>query len=310
MTSTLINAEMMNNTVNLLHISNKYCRVVVAPDIGGRIVNIQLISTGDELLWHNPAAALQPYPPDSPYDPYFYGGIDELLPCDVPEIINGINCPDHGELWTTSLKYELTDNVISMHGILPRFGLRYEKKIQLSNDSPELICNYRISNPTDTPRHFLWKLHAALAISPGDTVDCPAVLAQPVDPDYTTCPDMSPFMWPMSGEDDKSIIPSANGQCEFLYLYDLTEGRMGVRSKSRNLYFTYYFDTAVFPYAWLFQSFGGFDGHYTTVLEPCTSMPIMVNDAAALGQCTILQPGEELTTTVRIAVGNINTEGI
>jgi hypothetical protein len=35
------------------------------------------------------------------YDSNFYGGIDELIPNDIPENIDGIDDPDHGELWTT-----------------------------------------------------------------------------------------------------------------------------------------------------------------------------------------------------------------
>lgn len=291
------------STVTLLELANPYCLLKVAPEIGGRIVSWQWRATGEELLWHNSAVSLRPCAPGTEYDPNFYGGIDELLPCDVPESIDGVACADHGELWTTPLHAECTGNALVLRGTMPRFGLGYERHMTLAADRPELVCQYRISNLTEAPRHFLWKLHAALAVQPGDVIDCPAQWAQAVDPVYTTCPTMAPFHWPMLGEEDKSIISPANGSCEFLYLYELSEGRMAWRSVARKLSFTYYFDTAVFPYAWLFQSFGGFDGHYTTVLEPCTSMPLRVNDAAALEQCSVLAPGEVLCTMVRTVIG-------
>jgi hypothetical protein len=103
---------------------------------------------------------------------------------------------------------------------------------------------------------------------------------------------------------DKSLIPAINGNCEFLYLYELSAGRLGWRRPGSGLFFTYHFDRRIFPYAWLFQSFGGFDGHYTSILEPCTAMPISVPQAAALNQCTVLAPGQELVTTVRITAGH------
>ena len=67
-------------------------------------------------------------PPGSEYDPNFFGGIDELLPNDVPETIDGVACPDHGELWTTCLDWHLeSDEVIHLQGMLSLFGLRYER---------------------------------------------------------------------------------------------------------------------------------------------------------------------------------------
>jgi hypothetical protein len=38
----------------------------------------------------------------------------------------------------------------------------------------------------------------------------------------------------------------------------------------------------------IFASYGGLDGHYTAVLEPCTAMPVSVNEAARLNQCSCL----------------------
>lgn len=71
---------------------------------------------------------------------------------------------------------------------------------------------------------------------------------------------------------------------------------------SQGLRFVYQFDRAVFPYAWLFASYGGFLGHYTVILEPCTAMPMFVNEAAARNQCTVLGPDETLQTAVTIDV--------
>jgi hypothetical protein len=40
-------------------------------------------------------------------------------------------------------------------------------------------------------------------------------------------------------------------------------------------------------------------------LEPCTTMPIAVNEAAKLGQCSVLEAGEAIETRVSIYVGPI-----
>jgi galactose mutarotase-like enzyme len=293
---------MHEDAIVLHRMENAFLAVEVAPAIGGRLVSLRVRATGQELLWRNAAVPLARCAPGTPYDPHFFGGIDELLPGDLPETIDGLPCPDHGELWTLPLEAAETEGVLTLRGILPICGLTYERRLWLDADHPILHCAYRLTNPTATPRHFLWKLHAALAAQPGDRVECPARWAQPVDLAYSRCATLAPFPWPRADGDDKSLVPATDGTCEFLYLYDLTEGCMSWRSPARGLTFTYEFDPAVFPYAWLFQSFGGLDGHITTVLEPCTSMPIAVNDAAALGQCSVLAPGAELTTTVRVVV--------
>jgi hypothetical protein len=71
--------------------------------------------------------------------------------------------------------------------------------------------------------------------------------------------------------------------------------------------FSIQYDQKVFPFQWYFASYGGFMNHYTVVPEPCSSMPLSVNEAAQLGQCSVLMPGENIVTTVRIYAGANNT---
>jgi hypothetical protein len=67
--------------------------------------------------------------------------------------------------------------------------------------------------------------------------------------------------------------------------------------------FSYQYDQQVFPYQWWFASYGGFLGHYTAILEPCTNMPLSVNDALAKQQSASLLPGATLHTSVKIFAG-------
>jgi hypothetical protein len=90
---------------------------------------------------------------------------------------------------------------------------------------------------------------------------------------------------------------------DFFYLFDLAAGRIAWRRSGADLAFVYQFDRAVFRYAWVFASYGGFSGHYTVILEPCTAMPIFVRDAAAQNQCSRLEPGATLETRVEIWAG-------
>ncbi len=286
--------------VPIVRLESEWLRAGIAPGVGGRVVSLVEKAGDHEFLWRNRALPLQVSLPGAEYDPNFYGGIDELLPNDIPEVLNGVPCPDHGELWTAPLKWRCEDGRLQLEGLLPQFGLKYERKMELRPDAPWLDFTYRITNLTTRPRQFLWKLHAALAVEPGDVIDCPARTAQVVDPNWSRYRTLEPFAWPWIEGQAANVIPAPDGTVDFFYLFDLTAGWIALRRPSEGLEFAYHFDTSVFRYVWVFASYGGFNGHYTVILEPCTTMPISVNEALARKQCSVLQPGEMLETKVAI----------
>jgi hypothetical protein len=287
----------------VVRLRSNQLEVDVAPDVGGRIIGLGHLGSGHEFLWRNSRLRLQPQPPGSEYDPSFYGGVDELIPNDVPETIDGVACPDHGELWTSRLAWRIDGESFVLEGLLPASGLRYHRRMTLRPDTPHVDVDYRITNTTNDPRHFLWKLHAALAVADGDLIDCPAEKAQVVDLAYSRFSSLAPFSWPTIEGRRADVVPANDGTVDFFYLFDLPSGRIAWRRPSRRLKFEYTFDTAVFPFAWLFASYGGFDGHYTVLLEPCTTMPISVGDAIKGGTCSRLLPHESLETRVSIYAG-------
>jgi hypothetical protein len=287
----------------VIRLQSPLLEVDVTPEIGGRVVQIRHRETDYRFLWHNPRLSLEWQPPGTEYDPHFYGGIDELLPNDTPETIDGVACPDHGELWTSRLAWREDDQSLLLEGRLPVCGLTYERRMRLRAESPHVDLHYRITNPTSVTRHFLWKLHAALVVAEGDVVDCPARQAQVVDLQYSRFKTLSPFRWPEIEGQRADRVPPDDGTVDFFYLFGLEAGRIALTRPALGCKFEYAFDTSVFPYAWLFASYGGFDGHYTVVLEPCTTMPICVNDAIQRGRCSRLAPGEVLETDVSIYAG-------
>ena len=169
-----------------------------------------------------------------------------------------------------------------------------------------MVCDYRIGNTTSAERHFMWKLHVALAVGPGDRITRPAATARVADSVWSRCRSIEPFAWPNAGVLDVSLVPDDDGTTEFVYLYDLAEGRMGMRTVD-GASIECRFDTDVFPCCCYFASYGGMHGAVTSVLEPCTTMPVSVNDAAANGFCSRLEPGEELVTTVTWTIDERST---
>jgi hypothetical protein len=142
-----------------------------------------------------------------------------------------------------------------------------------------------------------------LAVQPGDPIICPAARAQVIDPDWSRRKLLEPFTWSQADELNMSLLPEPDDSSEFLYLYGLSSGSMGLEARD-GACLECSFDLRVFPCCWYFALHGGLDGAYTAVLEPCTSMPISVNQAAREDFCSYLQPGEAISTRVTVSVSS------
>ncbi|MDR3689101.1 MAG: hypothetical protein P4L46_06955 [Fimbriimonas sp.] len=269
----------------MVELTSPLLRVEIAPEVGGRIVHFVDRATDYDFLWHNPAVPLRREAPGAEYDPNFFGGIDELLPNDIPERIAGIDCPDHGEHWTTAFDIvKQTESSLSIEATLSQIRFKIDRRIEVAGR--ECRVHTRLTNLNSGAIPFLWKLHAAMSIKPGDRIECPATSYTAADPDWSRRKGTG--LW--HGE----TVPEFDGSTEFLYLHSLADGWIEWQRSTRR--FRVRFDPNTFPFAWYFASYGGFDGHHVAILEPCTSMPISVNEAMGLGQCPILAPGGSLET--------------
>lgn len=296
------------NNIEIFTGENDHIKFEIAPAVGGKILSVYNKHLGKEFLWRNKNLLLETYQPGADYDSNFFGGIDELIPNDIPENIDSVEYPDHGELWTTPLDYQLFEDRISVDGKLKLSGLYYSKTVYLEKNSPVIYLKYAIRNETSFQRNFLWKMHAALAIEEGDKLITGAQKAKVVDLAYSRFLNLEEFNWPLIEKTDASIVPFENNSMDFFYLYDIEQAEMKLLSGKGNHLFSYSYDKKVFPYQWYFASYGGFLNHsYTAVLEPATSMPLSVNEAKAMGQCSVLEPNEELNTVVCIYAGENKT---
>jgi hypothetical protein len=291
-----------------LSLGNDLLQTTIAPSLGGKIISVYNRKLQREFIWLNKNIPMHPHPAGSDYDPNFIGGIDELIPNDIPETIDSVAYPDHGELWTTPLDYQVRENEITVYGKLKLSGLHYQKAISLDASKPVMHLRYQIKNESGSTRNFMWKLHAALIIEAGDRLVSSAAHAKVVDPAYSRFHNMDEFKWPLIENTDAGIVPQKNNSVDFFYLYDLQSPHMQLISQDGRCSFGYTYDPEVFPFQWYFASYGGFLDHYTAVLEPCSSMPLSVNEAKERKQCTKLEPGETLQTSVQIFAGEITNE--
>lgn len=295
--------EIRVDQVRVVRLQSDTLIVEVSPENGGRITRLTHTGLGRDFLWRNPRVSLAAAAPGAAYDPNFYGGIDDVLPGDVPEVIDGLACPDHGELWTLALEAAIEGGALTLRGRLPVWGLEVTKCVSLRPAAPWVDLDYVIENRSGERRVFLWKPHVALAIEPGDQIFCPARTATVADPAWSRWGAPPAFEWPHIAGARADLIPPADGTTDFLFLSGLRAGRVGLIRPTAGCELAIDFDLDVFPYVCVFASYGGLDGHVTAILEPCTAMPLSVVEAARLGQCSVLEPGARLTTRISIYAG-------
>src|ERR1700686_1031165 len=299
----------------VVELENKLVRTSLFPELGGKLWNLWHKPTRTQWLWHNPNVGLKAAPLGACYDDNWAGGWEELFPNDAPGEFMGRDLPDHGEWWKQPWQWELAEESrerVSIH-LWRESALTHsssEKWITLEAEKARVSIRYRIINLGSEPLYSLFKQHLAVAVTPAHRLELPGGKMTPVDLEFSNRIGIDgTFEWPFAigtnGEPvDLSILPPNElAQREFVYAYDLPAGWCGVVDPRTGVRLRLHFDREVFPYTWLFMTFGGWRDLYTVVLEPCTNMPKDLNTAFRLGQCSSLGPRETMTCEVYAEFG-------
>lgn len=277
-------------------VDNGLLRFVLFPDRGGRIFSLVHQATGKEILWRNPS--LDPaMAPSGAFDNCWTGGWDELFPNDEVATLGGTTYPDHGELWTARWCCEVQNpNTVYLRTETPKSRCRVEKWITVNDGEERIRFRHRLQNLSDQPLPYLWKLHPALAVSPGDSILIPAGRIR-LEPEFLGTLGGGPleFKGPILTLPDRTVDlrvvpPPASSAVHFFYGLDLREGWCAAYDPARRLAVGLAFPRELFTSCWLFASYGGWRDHYVAVLEPSTAYPFRLEQAAALGQCAVLPP--------------------
>jgi hypothetical protein len=288
-------------------IENRFLRLVVLPEAGGKIWQITYKPLDAPLLWNHCHVPLATHGPDVSYDDMWSGGWDELFPNDEAGDVQGHRLPDHGELWTGNWHAEPFDGQ-NMVGVRLRFTTpisRFlaEKTILLRAESPTFEIHYRLTNLGFESFPFLFKLHPAFAVSADHRIDFPAmtVVREPAFPGTLSAAPLS-FPWPHAHLGDAVLdlrqVPDTSSRAvHFFYGTELSAGWCGVTNRANGLACALRFDPKVFSSCWLFATHGGWRDLNVAVPEPATGYPFQIQSLIEEGRARWLAPGESLETT-------------
>jgi hypothetical protein len=290
--------------VPVLTLENFEIKLTIRPDLGGRIDQLEDCQTQRFWLWHPPhytPTATRSLPIGDSFDGQWTGGWDEIFPNDVAGSFQGRNLVDHGELWSQQWDVlQCSPLSVTLGYQCQTVPVRVEKTIQLDPDRPHVTLTYWFQNQSEEQIPFLFKHHAAIAIEAGDEILLPDCWVEPAFPEFSKLIGQAgktrfPRAIGVDGEAiDLSMIPPASTRLqEFYYSSDLSNGYCGIRHQGTQSCLLMTFDTADFPYVWMFQSYGGWRDYYVVVVEPCTTMPSDLEEAYRRHTIAILSPHEQ-----------------
>ncbi len=290
-------------------VENRMLRIVVLPELGGRIWSVLYKPLDRELIWQNPRIAPQKVQFGSAFDNFWCGGWEEMFPTAAPATIHGESLPDHGEIWSLPWSARGTHEdgcvTLRLQCQTPISVMSVEKVLTLRGDDACFEVSYRIENRGAEEYPFLFALHPAFAVSAGDRLDLPPMRVE-VDPGFpgSLADADTPVCWPTAkrkgAETDLRRIQSPSSRLVyFLYGHGFREGWFAVTDLERRLTMGMVFPADTFPSCWIFACYGGWRGYQTLLVEPCTSYPQTLEEAIREGRAPILGPGAVFQTSVR-----------
>ncbi|WP_127354568.1 DUF5107 domain-containing protein [Actinacidiphila soli] len=310
--SARVSSEWSYRGLQALVMDNEFLRVVVLPELGGKIWQLTAVRSGRDFLWHNPRLKARLIPFGTTYDDVFLGGWDELFPNDVPEELAGEPYPDHGELWASTWDWTVERSPEEVRLILtlraPISGCSIEKTLTLRSGESHLRVRSRITNEGHTALPFLWKQHVAVPVSERASIGLGARTMYVED--FGVPRAGSPgetYPWPHlvgpdgSSTDMSKTLPPDSRVSEFQYATELDGGWCSVTYED-GTGIGLSFDPGVFRSCWLFASYGGWRGHEVLILEPCTGYPVSVTEGLEAGTHQVLPAGGTVETALTVVV--------
>jgi hypothetical protein len=258
-------------------IENDFVRMEVYPHIGGKVAS--LIDKADkfDLMFDYPVELPTRPQYDMRFDDSWYAGWDECFPAVAPgkyplHPYEGINIPDHGELWGLPTTAVPNKNGITTvwHGL--RFGYRLTRKLYLEQSS--ILADYTLVNLAPFEFRFVWSIHPLMSMQSPAQLQLPAGLPFRFSHDELRVDHQHPFAWP-TGEanlnmSDFSKLPDRRGWKLFSLKPINEPGKVLYPARNRSLTLEYTSTDALPAYWGIWINTGGWAGNRAFAIE-CTT---------------------------------------
>jgi hypothetical protein len=258
-------------------IENDFVRMEVYPHIGGKVAS--LIDKADkfEMMFDYPVELPTRPQYDIRFDDSWYAGWDECFPAVAPgkypvHPYEGINIPDHGELWgLPTMAVPTKDGITTVwHGL--RFGYRLTRKLHLEESS--ILADYTLVNLAPFEFRFVWSMHSLMSMLSPVQLDVPDAPKFRFSHDEVGMDHQQQFAWPVvsPGIDASDIAKLPDRRGWKLFSMDPISSPVKVRYPARDRSLTIEYESeSLLPAYWgIWINTGGWAGNRSFTVEPTT----------------------------------------
>lgn len=265
--------------MDALQLENTWLRIVVIPELGGKVASMYKKDKQFELLFQNKEDTYRKPERYAAFAEYDAAGFDDAFPSiDAGSVLVGareLEYPDHGEIWTADFSYAIeSGDSISLTFQSPVFPYRYQKQLVLQEKT--LVIRYNITNIGDETLPCIWAMHCLLRCEEDMEIDFPPGTKKVlnVQDSELGCAGQIHSYPVTRGKDGREyrldrVLPAASGSTKKYYACgQVQEGRCGVYYPSQKVRYQVTFDKEKLPYVGFWVTEGGFRGDYNCALEP------------------------------------------
>lgn len=252
---------------------------------------------GDDFSRYDASGLDDAFPSINPCEPETLAAI---LP---PEQVPHSAYPDHGEIWSSSMKNRTLPNRVILSFTSPHFPYFYQKTISLSGE--KLLLEYEIRNTGETPFPCLWAFHGLVRYEE----DMEFFYSSDVQSfeNVLDSPELGPtgeHFFLGDSRYDFTRVPPKSSRTMVKYYVDqkVKTGFCGYRYPSQGLRCTFRYDPEKLPYLGLWITAGGFRGDYNCALELANGYYDSIPKAAESGSLCFLKKEEPFHFSLELAL--------
>ncbi|CUH94788.1 hypothetical protein P22_0854 [Propionispora sp. 2/2-37] len=296
--------------MNALQLENEWLRIVVIPELGGKVASMYKKDKQFELLFQHKENTYRKPGRYAAFVEYDAAGFDDAFPSiDSGRVLVGnreLEYPDHGEIWTAEFSYSIeSGDRVRLTFQSPVFPYRYQKQLVLQEKT--LLVRYAITNTGDAAFPCIWAMHCLLRCEEDMEIEFPPGTQKVLNVQDSEILGSAgqihsyPFTQGKDGREYRldRVLPAVSGSTKKYYCYGpVQEGHCGVYYPTQKVRYRVSFDKEKLPYVGFWVTEGGFRGDYNCALEPANGYYDAIAIAEKNNALYRLAPAETLSFAI------------
>lgn len=293
--------------------------IVVAPELGGKIISLVNKATGREFLSRtNIPHRMRTYA--DRFENYERDGADECFPtvedCPYPAFPwEGVPVPDHGEVWTLPWQYEVKQGRLQMWVKGVRLPYVFQRDLRFETlargEKPYIRFSYTVRNESPFEMPFVYAFHPLFKVETRARILMPSGtdVVSYMSTEDRLGPPMTRHTWPKVTDvtldkayNRSSIRSSRTKEAEKIFSTRLEQGRCALVYPNGE-FIGFLFPAKKLPHLGLWINEGGWNNLHHAALEPSTSQVDRLDTAWGLKACGVVPANGQYEWDISLILG-------